>query len=123
MVVPWSWSIRHDDFVTAVWSVVCSFSLLAIIMSDVVRVLFVKLKVSSKELKTNSTTTIFSPKFQGWFFRLLYSFGVFNLSHACRYCTVLNANTHSIPDLVDSLFFWLIIYSTRLSDKRQRKKH
>lgn len=68
MVVPWSWSIGHDDFVTAVWSVVCSFSLLAIIMSDVVRVLFVKLKASSKELKTNSITTIFFTQISGLVF-------------------------------------------------------
>ena len=44
MVIARPWCIGHDDLVTAVRGVVCSLPFLAIVMSDVVGVLFVKLK-------------------------------------------------------------------------------
>ena len=45
MVIAWPRCIGHDDLVTAVRGVVRSLPFLAIVMSDVVGVLFVKLKV------------------------------------------------------------------------------
>ena len=44
MMVSRTWVVRGDDFDTAVWRIVSSFSLLSIVMPNIVRICLVKLK-------------------------------------------------------------------------------